>query len=355
MAALDQCYSPLKIIHHPDRIAALRQGLRTTPIHLQLILTNRCNHRCKFCAYRAAGYTSNQTFNDRDEIPFDKVLEIFDSCVALGIKAVELTGGGEPTIHPQFSEVCHALRTRRIDYAVVTNGSRLSSDDLIAMAGAKWVRFSIDAGTSQTYTTLRRTHPESFKRVQDNIRALVDMRSGPDPVVGVGFVVTRDNWHEVAQAAAQARDNGADNFRISAVFQNAGAAYFLNIYEAAKQECRAAESLSNGAFRVFNLFEERIDDLTQQAPADPTCLIQHLVSYIGADLNLYRCCILAYNAAGLLGSLKDRTLEDLWNSEEVSLKLRGFNATHCPRCMFHGKNRTIAYAIANNPPHANFL
>ncbi len=280
---------------------------------------------------------------------------MLDSCVALGIKAVEVTGGGEPTLHPAFPEICQEINKRHLDCAVVTNGSRLSYGGSCALAEAKWVRFSLDAATPETYSSIRHVRPDLLGQTRGNIRALAGMRTGPEPIIGVGFVVIRENWHEVVQAANQAKQDRADNFRISAVFQSDGAAYFMDIYEQARQACAAAQSLSNNSFTVFNLFEERIDDLSRQSPGSPLCSIQNLVTYLGADQNLYRCCVLAYNPRGLLGSVKDRTLKDLWNSEEVAVKLHDFDARGCPRCMFNTKNQAIAYIVSDNPPHVNFL
>ena len=118
--------------------------------------------------------------------------------------------------------------------------------------------------------------------------------------------------------------------------------------------CRDAEELQTGTFRVFNLFTDRLRDLFEGKPDYPTCNFQKVCSYIGADQNLYRCCVVAYNRIGLLGSLKGARLRDVWFSDEVQAKLANFDPNTCPTCMFHNKNRTIAYAIDPNPQHVNF-
>ena len=79
------------------------------------------------------------------------------------------------------------------------------------------------------------------------------------------------------------------------------------------------------------------------------------LSAIGADLNVYRCCVLAYNNRGLLGSIANQTFSELWWSEQVANMLNDFDATGCPRCMFNKKNETIRYALNPNPEHVNFL
>jgi hypothetical protein len=175
------------------------------------------------------------------------------------------------------------------------------------------------------------------------------------PVLGVGFVVTKDNWPEIYEAALNALEDGAANFRISATFQTEGADYFSLFYGKARDLCLAAKSLETNDFTIFNLFGDRIDDLKQQSPSNPFCPLQQLVTYIGADLWVYRCCVLAYNEAGRLGSLENKTFQEFWESPEVAYKLAEFNAMDCPLCMHNKKNEVIRYAASNEPQHVNFL
>lgn len=350
-------YSPWKIFHHPNRIEALRSRSRHVLAFVQLIPTNACQHACNFCAYRTHGYSSAETFDMHDRIPPEKLFQIIDDCSRLGVGAIELTGGGEPTIYSHFVDACKRMQSHGIEYAVVTNGANLCVAKLEQLAHAKWVRCSVDAGTAETYSTIRRAAADQFFRTRYNIREVVarkDTESG-DPIVGVGFVVTRDNWREVLLAAQNAKEDGADNFRISALFQNDNAGYFNEFYEEARELCCRASELESDGFRVFNLFGDRMRDLAQQFPDEPFCGYQHLVTYIGADQNIYRCCCTAYNQRGLLGSIREHSLHDLWTSHELQRKLDDFDARQCPRCMFNNKNKVIAYALDPDPLHVNFL
>lgn len=104
-------YSTLKAFKYPDRLEAIKSGHPAGPVHVQIILSDLCNQNCHFCAYRDPSYTSSQLFhidgnyNPNRMIPLDKVLEILDDCVEMGVRAIQLTGGGEPTVHPHFDKV----------------------------------------------------------------------------------------------------------------------------------------------------------------------------------------------------------------------------------------------------------
>lgn len=369
----EQAYSPLKIFHQRKSLDLLRDGGQPNPTHVQLILSDLCNQSCGFCAYRWEGYTSNQHFgelradgtmnnNPNRMLPKDKVFEILESCRRLGVKAIQFTGGGEPTVHPDHIEIFNKALDMGFDVGLVTNGVIQRPGIMEAMLRMKWVRFSVDAGTKETYASLRKTAKENFAKVWGHIGELCDKRTeasrwepAPQLLIGVGFVVTKENWGELPVAAAIARNMGADNFRISAVFQPDDEDYFKGILDLCYAKAKLAEGMTTPDFKVFNMFSDRIADLHAAHPDYSFCGYQHLTTYIGGDLNVYRCCNTSYNDLGLLGSLKSQTFEDLWHSQEKRVKMEEFDARGCPRCQFNGKNKTIAYAIEQDPIHANFV
>jgi Fe-coproporphyrin III synthase len=350
-------YSPLKVFHHRSRIDTLRCGEQPVPAQIQLIITNRCNQRCRFCAYRMPGYPSNQLFRQADEIPFSKIVEILDDAAAMGVGAIQLTGGGEPSIHPQFVDVCSAVLDRGLDLAVVTNGTAVPDASIGLLARAAWVRVSLDAGNRETYRLMRRVRPEAYDAAWRTIDRLVEAREqfGSGVVVGVGFVVTRENFREVVTATERARRAGVDNIRLSAVFQSDGADYFSEIHPEAVELCREAKLLETSGFKVFNNFDYRFEDLELAHPNYRECGIQHFDTYMAADQNVYRCCVTAYNERGLIGSIRERRFRELWESKEKRRSFAEFDARGCEFCMFNAKNRTIAYAVSKNPPHVNFV
>jgi MoaA/NifB/PqqE/SkfB family radical SAM enzyme len=349
-------YSPFKIVHHADRIAALKAGEHPAPVHVQLIISDFCNQDCSFCAYRTSGYTTNQMFgedgnnNPKRFIPTEKVREILDDCRDMGVKAIQLTGGGEPTAHPDFADILEMIHARGLDLSLVTNGVALKDSHIHLLERAKWVRVSIDAGTAHTYAAIRRVPESMFFKAWGNIGRLVRLNG---PIVGVGFVVTRDNWNEVVEAAYHAKDVGAHNFRISAAFLPDNAAYHRPHHKEAAALAATAARMSTDGFRVFNLYGDRLEDLEQEAPDYDTCVYQRVTTYIGGDLNLYRCCNTSYNAAGLIGTLKDKSFAAAWR--EAQARLENFDPRACERCQFNRPNRLANYMIEKEPEHANFV
>src|SRR5262245_34097060 len=261
--------SPFKIVHHPDRIAAMREGRQPAPLQVQIVLSDLCNQHCSFCSYRTPGYPSNELFphvdpatgaveaNPRRFLPTAKAFEVLDDCRDLGVKAIDFTGGGEPTLHPDHAALFDRTLALGLDLALVTNGTRLSERVLDLLAQAKFVRFSLDAGTPETYALVRKAPPTQFAVVTRHIGALAARQTpGGDLQVGVNFVVTRDNWRELVLSARQVRDMGASYFRIAALASDDGERYYHGLLEPIGELCAQATALEGPGFRVFGQFRE---------------------------------------------------------------------------------------------------
>ncbi len=143
-------YSPFKVVHHFDKLEALRRGEQIAPVQIHLIPTNRCNQNCVFCAYRLPDYPSAKNFESRDEIPSHKLLEIIDSCKDLGVKAIQYTGGGEPLVHPSISEAFERTLDHGLELALVSNGQALTDALIEILTNVAWVRISVDACRQET-------------------------------------------------------------------------------------------------------------------------------------------------------------------------------------------------------------
>jgi len=353
-------YSPMKFYAHPDRLAMLRVGQHVAPLHVQLVVSDLCQQACDGCAYRMEGYTSNTLFgveeaghrnnNPNRQIPTDKVIEILSDCARLGVKAIQFTGGGEPCLHRDLDRFLRFGDACGFDLALVTNGVAVTHAILepLLTGGDNWLRFSIDAGTEATYCATRRAPRQHWNQLLNHIGMAVTLRNATPSarlVIGVGFVVTKDNYHEIEEGVLLARELGVDNVRISALFQPANAAYFAPFYTAAAQACSAAASLATDTFQVINMFGDRLSDLELAHPDYPTCGVQRLTTYIGGDQTVYRCCNLAYHPRGILGSLIDRTFYDLWHDPTTPINMAHLDAHDCPRCQFNEKNRVLAEAL----------
>lgn len=222
-------YTGNKILHHPDVIRELKEGGQPVPKQVQLIISDLCNEDCSFCAYRSSGYSSNQLFGEKKEdgsvnnnpnrmIPLNKVYEILNDCVEMGVKAIQLTGGGEPTVHPDHTKIIKNILDNKLKLGMVTNGLVLRQETIeqFIRPDAEWIRISVDAGNQESYSKIRKVNINAFDKVLDNIARLVAHKelNESELTIGVGFVVTEDNYKEIFQCAAIVKELGVNSFQM---------------------------------------------------------------------------------------------------------------------------------------------
>jgi MoaA/NifB/PqqE/SkfB family radical SAM enzyme len=360
---MNSAYSDLKAAWHLDKIEAMRRGHQVVPAQVQLILSDLCNQDCHFCAYRSSSGFSTEQFagehgekNPNRKIPTAKALEILDDCAALGVKAIQFTGGGEPTVHPDHLLLFEYAQNLGLETSLVTNGVLFRDGWESVLPKMKWVRISIDAGSAKEYAAVRRVKPEFYATALTHVAMLAAeiKKQGTDCVLGVGYVLTRENWSDAYEGVALIRAAGAHNVRLSAMFSTDGAAYYDGVYDDIKAEIERVENLASPAFDVIDLFGDRISDLVQHAPDYDFCGYQQFNIYVGGNLKVYRCCTTAYTRHGEVGDLTNQRLASWFYSHQKYDAYADFKASSCNVCQFNGKNKNILYVI-REPQHVNFV
>lgn len=119
MGLLDEFTSRgTKIAWHRDIIDGLHQG-RGVPKVSGIFITDICQHKCAFCS------TANRA---RDVLPFDHIMTYVDQLIPLGLKAVILSGGGNPILWKEgkrdFNDLVDALKAKDLEIGLITNGLR---------------------------------------------------------------------------------------------------------------------------------------------------------------------------------------------------------------------------------------
>lgn len=350
-------YCPLKAAHisHASRMNGLKSGIPVPPAQAHLIATNKCNHNCRFCAYRSEYGISNELFDRSSEIDRDRGLRLIDELAGAGVSAINFTGGGEPLVHPNFSEFCQKVHDTGMKFSIMTNGTLLHTIDPELLSKASWIRVSIDAASEETYRHVRRCNND----LDDLMLNLVRLQRyfstvESPPIFGAGFVVTEDNYTEVGDFVRMVDHISLDNCRVTAsILKNDLEKHQKYVDDVVYLMEEVKEEVSDD-FHIFDLFSNRKADLEQTSPEYKTCYYSRLVPYIAADLNVYCCCILAYTERGCIGSLKNKSFQSLWYKDGFD-KLMSIDARECPMCMFNNHNRFINYMLDDDSEHVEFI
>src|SRR5512133_196102 len=97
---------------------------RYKPICAALEVTLRCNMSCVHCG-------SSATRRDLpNSLSLDEWLGVIDDLKLIGTKHVALSGG-EPFLYPHWRELVSHIRKRRMHAHIVSNGSRVSEEDIV--------------------------------------------------------------------------------------------------------------------------------------------------------------------------------------------------------------------------------
>lgn len=350
-------YSSLKFLRFTEQLEALRDGRVVAPVHIRIKPTNRCNHNCWYCAYRTDDLKLGEDMDERDAIPEAKMMEIIDDIVAMGVKAVTFSGGGEPLLYKPLPQVIDRLAAGGVKVATLTNGANLRGRVAESLARhATWVRVSVDAWDDESYAKARGAKTGEFSRLLENMRAFV--ATGTQCVLGVSFIIGRDNHHRLAEVVELFRDVGVNHVKLSAAVVandvHANNLYHRELMAAVTEQIGRAKALERPGFQVLNHYHETEERFEKSYTI---CPFLQFLTVIGADCTVYTCQDKAYTREGTLGSIKDRRFSEFWLSEENRKQLQGFDPSKMCRhhCVTHTKNQGILEYLSIDSEHGLFV
>jgi len=124
----------LKFWRHPSQMNAFRAGLGTAIISTHVSPEGRCNLDCDYCSVMR-----RKTF---DRLRLEDIKNYTLKLKSRGLKATILTGGGEPTLYPQFNELVSWLSGQGLKLGLITNGT--TTERVTDWTAFTWVRVSIN-------------------------------------------------------------------------------------------------------------------------------------------------------------------------------------------------------------------
>ncbi len=168
-------------------LAKRGRGLKTAPPlgFIILILTNRCNLKCKTCL------RGESTAQDLDPGLLDG---LFTKAKRIGFNAVAFTGG-EPIIHPKFGEILRIAGTHGLKLGLVTNGVRWTDYLKVLAPYAGQVNFiavSLDSHIREINDSIR--GPGTYDKAIEAVRSF--KKAGYS--VRISHVVNKKNYRDLA-------------------------------------------------------------------------------------------------------------------------------------------------------------
>ena len=281
-------YTKMKIFHFKEKLDSIisANDKIMAPIHIRIKPTNLCNHNCSYCAYKADNLQLGKDMGRKDYIPRERMMEIIDDIVTMGVKAVTFSGGGEPFCYPYLLEAVRKLSAADVKFAALTNGARLSGElaELFARYGT-WLRISIDGWDDESYSFYRGVPKGEFSKVMNNMRNFKKLDGAC--YLGISLVVDKNNSGYIYDFIKRLEYTGVDSVKISpCIISNDGAEndeYHQSIFRIVKEQIKKSiEDFASERFEIFDAYHKLDEEFNKKYT---WCPYLQILPVIGADLN----------------------------------------------------------------------
>ena len=325
---------------------------RLGPETVHLDLTNGCNTNCITCwdhspllkVARGAAWK-------RQRVDAGEVEALLDDLVALGgLKAIILSGMGEPFTHPDIYRLIAAVKARGLHLTIITNLIPADAARVIEL-GVDTLLIGIHAAGEAAY---RAFHPSFRSDEWEVLHAMLERFRAAGRRDKHVQVICRANAEEVPEMVRLAHRYraGALNYKLAGLREGTEAARI-------REDQRAwllAEGVPAATALAAELgVETNLDVFAAQlgagggdtAPiADVGCVMGHVYARVLVDGTVLYCC----NTEVVVGSLSQARFSELWRGarwNEWRARLRaGQYLPSCGQCGKLNQNVKIGRKLA---------
>lgn len=366
--------STVRVVQYDNRIEVFPDIHSLGKLYIEP--TTRCNISCQTCIrqtwHEPLGFMSHETF----EALISQIRGIES------LRTVMLGGFGEPTFHPEIVWMVRQLKSLGLRVEITTNGTlldgRLSRELLEAGLDMLWVSF--DGVSAEVFEDIR--SGAHFQALVDNVLGMnkLGKELGREVAVGIAFVITKRNVNQLEGLPKLAKRINAQAISVSNVLPYTEDMVDDMVYDFGDSLQRMAfetsvpinipvVSIEEEAERpLLQLFKQNDCISIMKNPVgvkEPSCrFIQERCTFVRWDGAVCPCMGLLHSyetyisrmklkrsiTCYTLGSILDRDLKDIWESEEY----RGFRdkvdafdfapCLHCGTCELVETNEEDCYS-----------
>jgi wyosine [tRNA(Phe)-imidazoG37] synthetase (radical SAM superfamily) len=332
------------------------------PYSAEFVTTMNCSNRCLIpCSYlkpkiEAGVWDKNNFKNPETHMPnIEFAKELLDKLIYGGIKGITFTGGGEPFYFKGLEELISHTSKKGVDSVLYTNGNSCPEKQLakIIEASPLLARVSLNCGTPGIYDKFHQPIIKNgLVKTLNTIKVLArGSLSNPRMSVGVGVVINEINKDDLMESAKRIREitdetgGGIEFITYRPAFNNCGSEQLtrdlLNkTYEIVETQVR--DILKDSGVKVANV-TCRYEALKEDTRDYAECRAMGLYAELAPSGKLHTCCDRNCNRAYVIGDLKEKSLAEIWASDERREVINRINKNMkilCPPgCKPHETNR----------------
>lgn len=331
-------FDSTKILHYTSHVDAIVHNDWCPPITVELDLTNLCNHCCRDCAggkHNKSSLTLNESHNYINQL------------VSSDTRGLIFTGGGEPLVHQYAIDIITYARNTGLHIGLITNGGLLNREKVNALLPiCDWIRVSLDAGSPEDFKLTHGMATDEYYKILSNIDLLGECktRTGSSCTIGVGYLIDHNNRGNFTKLVARLCDSGVDYIQARPFHYRA-----IDVSD----DISMAKKYETANFRIVCSTSKYVN-LNIERPYN-YCYAAKVCGVIQADANIPICCHMRGLPQFYIGSLHEKSWDEIWYSKHKAEILSRLNVHNCiPLCRGDGINRVI-YNLLCPIEHLQFL
>ncbi|MCP4721713.1 MAG: radical SAM protein, partial [Desulfobacteraceae bacterium] len=302
-----------KLMYHVPRVKKWLDKELIYPIYMEISPIGACNHRCSFCGLDFMKYASGKI----DLSVFQKRLPELG---ALGLKSIMYAGEGEPFLHKDIADIVQITKERGIDVAITSNGvlfrEKLAEQIL---PFCSWIKFSINAGTPDTYARVHGTKAREFEKVIENLIYAVKYREkyGMKCTLGVQILLLPEVEEEIEMLVKIVKEIGMDYLVVKPYSQHPQSItkkYKDIRYSKYDYLYKRLEKYNSDRFSVI----VRLNTMENWDKGHKTykrCYGLPFWSYIDAGGNVWGCSMYLNDERFYYGNILDSSFKEIWEGD----------------------------------------
>jgi len=310
-------------LHGLRRIGTLMHKALVGPCQIRLNpFSYICNHKCFMCNLQNL---SLEDLRNLKQLDYREALALQDYKAILmnhqsGLISINITGGGEPLLHPDIIDIMGEVKKHDIKGSLITNGTRLNQKFSQQIIDMKWdgIRISIHAGDPETYQNV--SGVDKFQELIENLiffNEYRQRRSSNSTCQLILFnVIQRENIAAIEKIFETAEKIGADHIEFERLIPF-DRKFKLTMHELASARdkltgCAKISGISCNLESILKQIQTEISDIqgTQSFRPAKRCSVGFDQVFITAQGDVYPCCF----SNEKMGNVRNQSLKSIWNN-----------------------------------------
>lgn len=312
------------------------------PRFISCWISEKCNLDCTYCYF-------SETNHDKSHLYIDthKFLGWLAQVREFGAEALEFSGGGEPTLHPDFRMIYeHAKNMLGFQIGIITHACNDIPLDSMAQHFS-YVRCGLDAATVETHDAIKRNKRKNywFHKAIENIKELTrlrDLYKTKAFTVGIKIVLNTINAHELPKMIELAQNLRVDYIQIKCEHSSDNA---IDMNELPALQAIIDREPWNGVTRVSGtVYHNR---------ASVKCFMSPIHTVVTATGKILQCCFFENRPIGTI----NQPFNEAWGSDAHRKVIEMTTIPECDKvdCRWHFYNRRMKDVIEDPLHSASFI